>query len=250
MVSAEVVKVYGDSLSMPRPADGIPWGSEYSMLLKGVIESACGVHAMIYNRSMGGARISRLAVQYTEDLTYLGEGQILVIQSGVVDCAPRPLPSPLRVMLGYSPGFIRRPVVRFLHDNRAKILKAGLGTRPTSPASFKMIMKKWLETSSSREKLVCVVNIAPTNDEIENHSPGFGKSIVMYNGIIRALVEEIGSPRIRLIDVHRAIIESRGGTDEFINRKDGHHITAAGHGLYSEMLFGEISKVISDRERI
>ena len=235
-----VLKIYGDSLSLPRLQDRIDYGDEYGSILKLLLENTFSKTFFLWNRSLGGARISQLYEQYERDKFYVGKGGILIIQSGVVDCAPRPLPLFIRQLLSVSPQFIRWRVTKFLHNNRSKILKAGLGTRPTRPKTFKKIMKKWLESALQTEMLVLVINIAPNTDDIEKHSPGFRKSINLYNEIIASTVSKFNNSKIVLLDVNSKIKEMDKNLKTFINQKDGHHITKEGHKLYSEMLFEKI----------
>lgn len=242
-----IVKIYGDSLSLPRPQDGVDYGEEYGYKLKLLLEEDLKKFFYLWNRSLGGARIGELYEQYERDKFYIGKSGILIIQSGVVDCAPRPLPLFLREIVSVSPAFIKWRITRFLHNNRAKILKAGLGTRPTPPKKYEKILKKWLESALSAEMLILVINIAPNTDEIENHSPGFRKSIDLYNNIIFSVIEEIKNPKIRLVDVNRKIKEMDKEIKFLINQKDGHHITKEGHNLYSQMLFEEIEKILKLR---
>lgn len=235
-----VVKIYGDSLSLPRTQDGIDYGDEFALLIQKEISDVSGVPPIVYNRSRGGTTVRDLASSYREDRHYMPGGGIVVIQCGVVDCAPRPLPSFLRKLLGYAPGFFRRPAVNFLHENRARILKAGLGTRLTSQREFGRAMKKWLSDAVLSEELILVVNIAPTIEPVETHSPGFQRSIDDYNFEIKKAVDETASPKVLLIDVNCAIRES-GEVTDFVNRDDGHHITAKGHSLYAGLLMEKIS---------
>ncbi|MCX7829826.1 MAG: hypothetical protein N2445_02020 [Acidobacteria bacterium] len=239
-----LIKVYGDSLSLPRPQDNIDFGEEYSFLLKLMLEEKKGENIFLWNRSLGGARIIELYKNYERDKFYIGKSGILIIQSGVVDCAPRPLPLFLRELLSVSPSFIKWRVSRFLHNNRARILRSGLGTRPTPPKKFKKTLSKWLESAIKTELLILIINIAPNTDAIERHSPGFRRSIELYNKIICETVSEVNCSKISLIDVNSKIKEVDKNIEFLINQKDGHHITKEGHRLYSEMLIKSIKEKI------
>ena len=238
-----VLKIYGDSLSLPRPFEGIEYGKEYGLLAGMEIESILGRIVKVYNRSFGGATVDRLSRQFRDDRIYLGEGGIVVIQCGVVDCAPRPLPSFMRRALGYFPEIVRKPIVKFLHDKRALILKAGLGTRLTSPSKFRKSLRTWIEEASSSHDMVLVINIAPTNQKTEDHSPGFSASINRYNEIIRGAVSSVGRANVRLVDVNKAISDEIDELDAFVNAGDGHHITAEGHILYGKALSMEVGNI-------
>ncbi len=239
-----ILKVYGDSLSLPRPKDGIGFGKEYSYLLKKRVEKELNKEVFCWNRSMGGARVDELFNHYERDKYYIGKEGILIIQSGVVDCAPRPLPIFLREIVSLTPEFLKWRIVKFLHNNRAKILKAGLGTKPTSPKKYRLTMEKWIKSAIEIEKIIFVINIAPNTDEIEKHSPGFRKSIKLYNQILESVITEINSQKVILIDAYSAIKEKDKEVKFLINQKDGHHITKDGHLLYSELLFDKISTAL------
>ncbi len=235
-----ILKIYGDSLSLPRPKDGIEFGEEYSYLLKKRMEKEVNEEVFCWNRSIGGARVDELFRHYERDKFYIGKEGFLIIQSGVVDCAPRPLPIFLREIVSVTPEFLRWRIIKFLHNHRAKILKAGLGTRPTSPKKYELTMEKWIKSAIEIEKVVLVMNIAPNTDEIEMHSPGFRKSIELYNQILEDVIKKINSKKIFLINAYDAIKEKDEEVKFLINQKDGHHITKDGHILYSELLFDKI----------
>jgi len=88
-----LIRLYGDSLSMPRIVDGIRYIDSFPELLRqGLSELHPGADVLLYNRSMGGAPIGELQQQWENNTFYFGPGgHLLVVQVGVVDCAPRPL---------------------------------------------------------------------------------------------------------------------------------------------------------------
>ena len=93
-MNSVVLLVYGDSLSLPHAPDGISCFDTYPELLRGMLESAnTALRVAVLNRSRGGAPIGALFEQFVDDSTYIGPetGRILVIQCGIVDCAPRPI---------------------------------------------------------------------------------------------------------------------------------------------------------------
>ncbi len=148
----------------------------------------------------------------------------------------------MRRILGYLPEIVRKPVVKCLHNNRALILKAGFGTRLTSPSKFKKILMTWIKEASVSSDMVLIINIAPTNQKIEDHSPGFSRSIEQYNKLIEEVVSLSGSNRIKLVDINRAIKVKSSDLNELINANDGHHITFTGHLLYAEI----VAKMVVD----
>src|SRR4051812_21359935 len=88
------VVVYGDSLGMPRASDGISYDRTYAELLRETCEDLIpGMQVDLYNRSRSAGTVVSLCDAYREDMIYFGRpGGVLIVQCGVCDCAPRPVP--------------------------------------------------------------------------------------------------------------------------------------------------------------
>lgn len=225
-----IIRVYGDSLSLPRRGIGLSHPDTYPELLR----SALG-DVQLYNRSRGGVTLPVMAREMFEpDCTYFDreDETLLVLQLGVVDCAPRPIPRWLRGGISRLPPRLQKPVIGWLHDHRAALLGRGLAWRMTPPEVFAAVYRRLLEHARGRFRHTLCLNIAPTNPGIEAHSPGFGASIALYNTRLAELVGSLQAPEVELVDVHRLILEQPEGLDHFVCPEDGHHITAAGHQLY------------------
>jgi hypothetical protein len=100
-----LIRMYGDSLSMPRIRAGIPYTHSYGELFRSRLEEFLpGIRVDLYNRSVGGASIARLKETFEIDDTYFGPGEdILIIQAGIVDCAPRSISGRARRLVGRCP---------------------------------------------------------------------------------------------------------------------------------------------------
>jgi hypothetical protein len=233
-----LVRVYGDSLSLPRASGGIGHRQTYAeMLVENIRAQYPSIALSCYNRSGGGMTIASLHERYLHDCSYFGtpQHQVLILQCGIVDCAPRPIPAFLRKLIGKLPGRVRAPITGLLHYARPWLLKAGLSWRLTSPRVFAAMLARWLAHAACQSERVYVVNIAPTIPSIAAHSPGFEQSIVAYNAHIAAAVAAAPSDTVVLIDVHEAIAR-RGNVATWISPSDGHHITGEGNLLYSELI--------------
>jgi lysophospholipase L1-like esterase len=239
-----LVRVYGDSLGMPRATAGIDYRDTYAERLKEEIEKRTpGRRVSMYNRSRGGAAISTLFADFKTDSFFFGQhgGTLLILQAGVVDCAPRPISPFLRRGVGMLPTAPRQRVVKLLHDHRASILRKGIAWRETKPRVFATAYAEWLSVATAAFEWVYVMNIAPTIPAIEKRSPGFGDSVTYYNGIIEQVVRANGAGNVRLVDVHSAI-QRDNGASRFINQQDGHHITADGHKLYADLVAATLAR--------
>ena len=83
---------------------------------------------------------------------------------------------------------------------------------------------------------VYVINIPPTNETTEAHTPGFSDSIKLYNELIHNAAQSVPSANVFLIDVFRAIHTMPKGISTHIIKSDGHHITLEGHKLYAHLI--------------
>ena len=236
--SRRVFRIYGDSLSLPRSTDEVGLFQTYPELIRTELERDRGAAVHIYNRSRGGATVSQLFADYAEDCTYFGPvpAERLIIQCGIVDCAPRPVPLLARRAISLLPRPVKPRVIQFLHDHRAHLLRLGPTWRVTSPARFAGIMGRWLQEAAGSSPTVLVINVAPTTAAIESRSPGLQASIELYNRLIEEAVAVLARPEIRLVDVYAAIRSETGGPERYINPGDGHHLTVAGHALYSRLI--------------
>ena len=236
-----LICVYGDSLSMPRALDGIRHFETYPELLRDAIQSSHpGIRISIHNRSRGGVSISELHEQFIQDSAYYEKKErgILIIQCGIVDCAPRPVPPSVKTRIARLPPRLRFPVTRLLHYGRPFLLRAGLKWRNTDIDRFESVLTQWIRMSRTIYDRVYVINIAPTTPAIAAHSPGMQSSIDSYNGTIRRVVDATDSPAVMLIDANKAIAETDRASPPCVNEADGHHITHAGHRLYADLILG------------
>jgi len=228
-----VIRVYGDSYSMPRSFIGVPFDQTYSELISEKIGSneKNSASVYLYNRSQGGADINQLYQTFLMDSTYFGKRpeDILIIQSGIVDCAPHPIPFWLKKQIAKLPGILLRPVVKFLHKNRPVMLKMGLSWKRTSKRKFFSVYKKWMKHASDFRR-VYIFNIMSIRDELDAHSPGFKKSIREYNRLIYDAVNSVQLPNICLIDVFNIVNERKYLSE------DGYHLSLEGHRLFSKLL--------------
>lgn len=237
-----LVCIYGDSLSMPRECAEIPFFKTYAELLCLELEQLDHKkRVFLYNRSRGGASIVSLWRDYQQDRGYFGpaSGDLLVIQCGIVDCAPRPIPEWFKKVIARLPNRTRSSVVKFLHDHRPALLHAGFSWRITKPEVFSHTLQRWLSSAIQDFQSVYIFNIAPTTTEMDAHSPGLSNSIEQYNELIAGALRSVSANNLFLMDINTAIKGSRLSITNLINVEDGHHITLEGHALYSQMIIAE-----------
>jgi hypothetical protein len=225
-----LIFVYGDSMSMPSHPEGVEPQDTMAELLSAHY-AAAGRPALLYNRSESGNTIMDHWSKYKDDAVLFGVGRrdVLIFCAGVVDCAPRPLPPRLRRKLERKPAFIRRPIIKFLKENRPMLLRWGISYRKVEPAAFAPRLKEWLADAIKRFGQIAVVELPPVNTAAEEHSPGWQASIVLYNQILAEAVASLDDPRIFMVPLHQWLLCRRDHLDTYISPTDGHHLLKAGH---------------------
>lgn len=230
-----IVQYYADSLGLSRPGY-VGLDERYIHLFENWLREHFGEPVFLINRSRRGLTVDKLLEIFKEDEEYIvGFKDILIIHEGVCDCAPRPVSKRLRAFISKLPAFLRIRIVSYLHNNRAKILARGSVHYLVDKKEFEANWMEWMSSAIKNFKRIYIFLIAPTNATTEAHSPGFSRSIVMYNEIIRKVVKSINNPAIEIIDVYDLLSKSND-INEWIIEEDGHHITAKAHELYFEEL--------------
>jgi hypothetical protein len=244
-----IVRIYADSLALPRAETGIGLGVTYPEVLRGLLRDTHPQQAvLVHTRAASAGTVGVLHQQWLIDNPYFGHpgADLLVIQCGVVDCAPRPLPHWARRALSRFPRGVRGLVVAFLHANRPHLLRAGIRWRRTPPRRFARILGRWLAAMDGARCRVCVVNIAPTDPASEAQSPGFGRSISAYNDLIASTIASLTGGNVALVDVHRRISAEPSGVRTYV-AGDGHHLTESGHVLYAQLIMEATRLTVDDR---
>lgn len=224
------IALYGDSLALPRQKI-VDESERYISLIEDRLRGKeYRIKVQTIDRSKGGVIINELLEMLQHDLGYFTyPGDFAILHCGIVDCAPRPVDLKQRAFISKLPGFIKYRVINYLHKNRSRILRKGRSHVVTKPDSFEKYYLNLLELLGKNYRRVYVLTICPTNQAIEEHSPGFTKNINQYNSIIKNVVHSTGDPKIKLIDVHAYISQDLEHINNYILKEDGHHITPLTH---------------------
>lgn len=235
------IRLYADSLGLPRPGV-VSFNERYFSLYIKWFREQIKTEPEIVDHSRSNTTIKDLCAWFLEDNRYYGENaDVIILQNGIVDCAPRPIPRKIRNVVSQLPNFLRKQVIKFLHNHRAKLQNLGLKYFLVKPNDFFEEYKKFLKLASKVAKRVYVFNIVPTNDDMEIQSPGLKKSITQYNELIAECIKELGLKNVYLLDVNKFIESHIKNLDDYVLKEDGHHITKLSHSIYSDMII-EIEK--------
>ena len=230
------LRLYGDSLALPRK-NYVANRETYIYLLKQWLLSNSSADINVINRSRANSTVKYAYNFHVDDNSYfeINNSDILIIHVGVCDSAPRPLPLWIRDIIAKLHWKLRRTVIRFLHNNRRRMIRSGFRFVNVSQPDFEKLWNEFLNAAIKISSRIYVINIAPTNSKTEFHSPGFSTNIQLYNDIISNTLKKISSDKIFLIDIYDLINRSKN-IDEYITPEDGHHITARTHELIYEQI--------------
>jgi len=227
------IRFYADSLGLPR-GEEILNDQRYISLLCNHWKEKTNSELFLLDRARGNHKIREILKWLNEDIRYFGnKAEFIILQVGIVDCAPRPIPNYLRNIISRLPRVLRSFAINFLHNNRARIQNFGIKYYYTSTEDFKELYSQFVESASKCAKKVFLVNIAPTNKKTENKSPGLSESIVKYNDIIKEIVGNHKGENVYYVDIYSEI-KKHNNIDKYITIEDGHHITIEGHELYAK----------------
>lgn len=229
------IRLYGDSLSLPR-VNKVEYNQRFISLFLNFLKRTTK-EILFIDRARANYTITDLYRWYLEDKKYFGNfSDIIIIQAGVVDCAPRPVPNRIRKLISFLPEKIKVCIIRFLHNNRSKLQKLGFKYFRTNIKKFKEVYSLFINDALKHCNNLYIINIAPTNDEIEHHSPGFKDSIYRYNTALYEIIKNTKSDKLKLVDVYKTLNNQEIKVDKYIFKEDGHHITIEGNKLYAEFL--------------
>ena len=231
-----IVQYYSDSLGLSRP-NVVSLNERYIYLLEKWLITQTSNELFVIDRAHGGSTIIDLYKQFVHDEDYIKyEKDILIIHAGVCDCAPRPVPKKVRKLISLMPSLFRKKIISFLHNNRKTLLKTGFVFYNSNIQLFEKTLNIWLQDALTKFKMILVLNIAPTNESIESHSPGFKKSITAFNNSIFAVVKKIQNDKVVMIDIFRLFSDTSIEIDDVILKEDGHHLTSLGNKMIFEKL--------------
>ena len=231
------ISIYGDSLALPRKGV-VKYKERYFFLVQEWFKKNHNTGSFqLIDRAKGAATVIEILKAYEHDEGYFEfPRDVVMFHFGVVDCAPRPINESKRQKISKLPSFFKKIVIRYLHNNRSKIIKKGKQYVKTEKDVFLKETSKLLEKASQDYKELYVINICPTNTQSELHSPGFTKNINAYNELLKQSVDALEGKGVYLLDINQYISKHLEKIDDYILKEDGHHITPLTNSIISDML--------------
>lgn len=223
MGSERVLLILGNSVSMSPPEAKNDPVTCYPDLLR---KRLGGEGWRVEHRSSSGATvddIERTARQLAPEL----RPAAIVIQLGIVDCAPRPLrPSERDFLERVRPRLLRTAMVRFLHEYRATVIRYRGLIQRTDIVSFREHFRRLLEDCLAVTSRVAILPIFPATESILARNPRLAAEIDKYNAVMRS------DPRAVMFDAGEvfdgASIEALSVAPESVHlNQRGHELMAA-----------------------
>ncbi|HSB27989.1 MAG TPA: GDSL-type esterase/lipase family protein [Pyrinomonadaceae bacterium] len=239
------VVILADSLALPREevGGGRCFESAYPYLLYDSLKRRFGDRSpMIIERGMRLRTVEAVLTDWHEQVR-LRNADVVIVQVGVVDCAPRVFLRRENRFLARRPKWIREPLLKFVHKYRRQIISSR--PRVYVPLDrFRRHIEEITEKARETNLLSLIyVNIIEPPSDIEYRSPGFQKNVQLYNQV---LAHQASQPRVTLIDVNRAIHEEGGAEKLTI---DGVHLNVRGHEILARLLENHLASLVSLSER-
>lgn len=204
-----------DSLGLPRGgAEPTTARQTWPTLLRAAVDDV--VHIGI-----GGATVTQLSGQLPYALA--SSPNLVIVQAGIVDCAPRALRLWERTALQQIPG--GRRLSRVI-EKRSRLLRRLRNIAFTAPDTFRdtcAAMKTRVGSGS-----IWWIGIVDAGDEAQ--VPGIRRRIATYNDILRTTFAE------RFVDV--SAMPATGVC------ADHHHLTSTGHAFVASTLLGRLAIIV------
>lgn len=172
------VLVITDSLGLPRKKPQIcDYEETWPTLLR---NSGHVVHQV----SIGGATVNELFNQSHYHCSFNPE--IVIVQSGIVDCAPRALTKFENLI--FNKFYLSRKFMKYILPKITNILRRYRGISYTNIGIYEKNILRFKNQFSDAD--LFWLSIVPSNEEYEKSVPGIDKNIKKYNSILKKQLKD------------------------------------------------------------
>lgn len=220
-----------DSLGLPRRVPS-PVGFEqvWPTLLERLLQDL-GVPARVFNHAQRSMTLPMLVHRF-DDVVGLWGADVVVLQVGIVDCAPRLFGRRQHAVLSsrFFPTAIRRAVIGTASRFRRQIIRLRPWVRYTPLPDFERALGRLANRLRQETFRGVVLPIIGTTPDHEHRSPGYNRSVELFNAAWRQMCAAEG---IRFLEYRDVFL----GTDvRDVVCSDGHHLSIQGHQLVAAAL--------------
>lgn len=224
-----------DSLAMPRPPKngnpGITWSETWPKRLEQRLRQMAPASEVI-----NAGKRSRTATELEErEYVSFVEPDVIVLQIGIVDCAPRVFSRREHQLLRFLPLGLRERLVRYRSRNRAFLTaRDPLRKVYTKPRVFERAMRNFKTFIASRPHpprvLVLPIIVHPS---LREKSAGYIQNADLYNGILKKIWDDSYISPTEL-----------GIHDRSLFLEDGQHLAPEGNSAIADLLYQKIASLI------
>lgn len=160
-------------------------------------------------------------------------GDLYVLQAGIVDLYPRPLSQKLTLSQSVAAKSLRR-LVRL---NRAFCIKYINNTPWSSEQEIRNALSEILSSG-----IKCIwINAAPVNEYQNKQTPGANASIVRFNALLGEELKKY--PNCHLLNIHERLMSEKD-PELYMHPVDS-HMNKEGNRFYAEAILSGIKKIFS-----
>jgi acyl-CoA thioesterase I len=234
------VVVIGDSLSLPRnaEADGeaISWEHTWPYQLERILLLKA-IDVEVINCGSRARTVETLPDEAFCEHVILKRPGTLIIQIGIVDCAPRIFSRSDRQILALCvvPNWLREFVIRRRSSRRARLISRNpLAKVYVPPSHFLASLNRFEEQLSTiaGKPRVIFLPIVGDFEQLNARSPGFSSNISQYNRLLREFVSRSGFQWL----------EWRAEPHYFW--RDGYHLNVAGNAALAMAVADKLSQFL------
>jgi lysophospholipase L1-like esterase len=209
------ILIVTDSLGLPR---GVPEVCNYEQTWPCLLrDSGFQIHQV----SIGGATVSELYRQL--EYHYLFLPDIVIVQSGIVDCAPRALGQ--FESLFFNKFIVTRKLLKLILPRYNTQLRRQRNITYTPTVQFRSYVESIIRKFNGKD--LFWIGIVPASDRYEKTVPGIDKNIKMYNELLK---QSLGNYFLPLDEIPREGVMS-----------DSIHLNASGHQYIFEKIKNKVS---------
>lgn len=234
-----VVACLGDSMAMPRK--NVPYKDTWCYMLKSFYSEHPIEGGVDFASSFRRALMSSDAIQQYLDLVGLYDAELLIVQIGITDCAPRRINDRLLFWKLLIKIAGRMHLTAAFWNVVKKMFKRNKNTVYTSKDKYeqnmRLLVNKFL--SDNPAKQVLFILIASPSEYFLSRSKFVGDNIRAYNTVLKQICQE--DERVSFINPLDC-----GDKDLFV--EDGYHPSAKGNRLVFDALKDYLEHQFIQRE--
>lgn len=233
------IVIIADSLCLPRPQDqgDIPFEATYPYQLDIKLRSEFGsASALVVEKGKRGRTVSEVVADWTEYVT-LRKPDVVVMQVGIVDCAPRIFTPRQQIFVeGIRFQLLKNLVLAVVKKYRRQIIKSFPDRTYTNPDIFRQKLYEIVGLAErDNVKNLIIVNIITPPDDFEYRSPGAQANVSKYNQIIDKVSNDMKTKKmITVVNVDEEF--HKGGRLNDYILSDGHHLSVQGNKVVARLL--------------